>query len=1030
MRIGGDTMRNRFIVCLLSLAIIGSLSGCGGGAGSSSAPPQDNPGVPSILELWPSNTIALTNGSITFNAKVMDQNGVPVANAAVTFTNLSEPTGFFASALKTLGLTKPKVALSASVKQTNSRGIASITVKSFTPGFVTVQAEVNSGAFPRDKKTVLFSDVFPLPTPPTPSPVLFLHVSKDGTTFDSPSDFRLTRDDSQRIIRADVFDSFGSPAPDGTIVTFGSDDPTNVTFLNPGITATTHNGQAFTVVQVAQAAFLSIPSVLNITGTATVDSLTAFNVISLFLKPVVIDGAHSYLTASPSTVNVNGTSTVTAVVYTTSGGIAPDGTSVNFTTTCGSIDPFKQTTGGVATATFIAPSTPGVCTVTGKAGGVTIGTAAITVIGPLSVLPGARPVNGLTGDTATYTISGGVPPYFVVPSDTALPPSPDNVTTSGGTFSVTVPAGTGAKTVTYTVTDSSSAGTKVAATLTVIGPASLQISPPSVTISSSSSAQTLSFTINGGTVPYTTTSSDPNKAFNDDGAGGGTAGDGIRNGTEGGIWNSTTPSSTIVVTFPALVPSGTITLNVFDSLGRTTSATITIIAGGAGGGVLTVTPSSISLTGLHNPDSNAADDIPFLITGGTGPFTVFSDNTNVIASPGPLGAGVSTFTVDPEAVSVSTSVKLTVLDTSNGTTATSSVTVTPAIMRLNPASLSVTTGTTITFTIIGGAAPFNVFPGDPGLLTVGSPPANPLVVPVGTSTFVANAVAAGTATITVVDSNSQLLTATVTISAPSGGISVSPSAMTVTGVSDASDQVVFTITGGTGPFTVQSSNTAVIPNPAVAPGPPATFTADPNAVSAATVVTLTVQDSVGGTKTVSVTVNPSVSSLGINPSSIAVTSGTEITFSIIGGLAPFNVYSSDLGIVQIVGGNPLSTLGPTFTATTTSSGSATITVVDANAKTVTATVTVNGTDFFVVPNAVTIPVDGDANFQIFGGTLIPDVNPRFDFSSNNPGAITIDYDATIDPRVFSVHGNTAATVTITVRDANLRTTTVTVTITP
>lgn len=91
-----------------------------------------------------------------------------------------------------------------------------------------------------------------------------------------------------------------------------------------------------------------------------------------------------------------------------------------------------------------------------------------------------------------------------------------------------------------------------------------------------------------------------------------------------------------------------------------------------------VLPAEISLVGILNPESpeDASDDVKFYITGGIGPYTVYSDNTSKIPAPGKLGAGVSEFTVDPDSVSSSLVVKLTVVD-STGASAFASVTINP-----------------------------------------------------------------------------------------------------------------------------------------------------------------------------------------------------------------------------------------------------------------------------------------------------------------------------------------------------------------
>jgi hypothetical protein len=91
-----------------------------------------------------------------------------------------------------------------------------------------------------------------------------------------------------------------------------------------------------------------------------------------------------------------------------------------------------------------------------------------------------------------------------------------------------------------------------------------------------------------------------------------------------------------------------------------------------------VLPAEIAIVGISNPETPAdnSDDVTFHITGGSGPYTVYSDNTSVIPAPGKLSDGVSEFTIDPYSVFSSTKVKLSVLD-SSGASATASVTVNP-----------------------------------------------------------------------------------------------------------------------------------------------------------------------------------------------------------------------------------------------------------------------------------------------------------------------------------------------------------------
>ncbi len=499
----------------------------GGGAGSGFSSPGSNPGVVSVVQLTPSQNVAQTNSSITLRTKVLDGNGVPVPNVAVTFTDLSAPFGVLQSFLKVLGLGKHAVVLSATVVNTDAYGIASVNLFSSTEGFATILAQVNTGVGNvRDRKTVLFiaADSFNL------APTLTLDVDDGDGVYDQPADFLLfkTAGDDQRIIRATVTDRFGMLAFDAS-VTFGADMPyktsstattcsdgstsCNVIFPNGNIATTDANGQAFVLVEVLPGILSDIQTVLNITATATLtDNSTAFNLISLFLSPVSVSPSLSSVTANPTIVSVGKTSTVTATVMTDVGTPVPDGTSVNFTTApktasdptpCGSITPFAQTTGGVATATFTAPLVPGVCTVSAQVSGVLIGTVDITATTTLSVQPPTQTINGVTGGTATFTIFGGVAPYTITSDNVLFPPSSGSVATNGGSFTVAVPAGSEPVTVTYTVRDS--AGATATGTLIITGLSpTLTLTPTTFNIDTSGGAGTVTvnYFVSGGQAPY------------------------------------------------------------------------------------------------------------------------------------------------------------------------------------------------------------------------------------------------------------------------------------------------------------------------------------------------------------------------------------------------------------------------------------------------------------------------------------------------------------------------------------------------
>ena len=453
----------KIIILLICLALSFCTLSCGGGASSSSSPPGENPGTPSLVQLQPSHFIAQTNSVITLHGKVLDGNGKGVRNVPVRFTNLSS-TGI----------------LSETTAKTNDSGIATVTLKSTTVGFSTLQAEVNSGvAIVRDRKTVFFSSI----SIGQPSPTLNLTVSGSGNPFTL---FENTND-NEVIVTATVFNGFGLRVA-GIDVLFGSDS-SEATFPLGSIVSTDTNGQASVLVKVIPSELRILPTVLNITALA---ENGAFNMVSLTLEPVTIQTINVF--ANPTTIESGGTSTITAQVLTNTGSPAPDGTTVNFTvspSSSGGIDPFAQTTDGIAEAEFTAAEVTSDTTATVKASvGAIFKTVPITITAPpvepppapaLTVTPTTASVSCTAGGDRTFVVAGGVAPYKVTSSNpnvtlvgaSGTPPTV-TINASGGPFTATVAASScgsfpgATTTVPLVVTDSAS--TVASATLTVTNP--------------------------------------------------------------------------------------------------------------------------------------------------------------------------------------------------------------------------------------------------------------------------------------------------------------------------------------------------------------------------------------------------------------------------------------------------------------------------------------------------------------------------------------------------------------------------------
>jgi hypothetical protein len=599
----------KYLMLFLLVSIVFSMASCGGGgAGSSSSPPGGDPNVAFYVKLRPSHIVAQTNTFIYFHARVINREGNPIPNIPVYFTNIS-PIGTFD--------------VNPPVVNTDQYGYATVKLLSPTEGFATVQAEVNTGSGQvRERRTVFFSVSMNL------TPFMYLDVDGDDDgIYDEDSDYILFENstDNQVLIRATVFNRFGQRAF-GSVVTFGADWPykigssttcsdgssaCEVTFPNGNTATTNSSGEAFVLVRVDPITIKNVTTILNITASA---DNGAANMVTLELKPVTIDTVT--VSADPSVVEPEGTSTITAAVTLNTGGPAFDGTVVSFTTTCGSVTPFAQTTDGAAEATFTAPSTEDTCTITATAGGQS-DTVEVIVTTALTVQPGAQSIVGATGGTRVFTIFGGLEPYTVTSNnpaiayDSAAGDGVWEVAASGDTFTVTVPAGTPSGSVTLTVRDF--AGNTKDVTLTIAAAPAITIVPGSYPVTAGVGG-TFDFTITGGAPPYIVNSGNSAAVYE-------AVGD--------GVWNVAASGDTFTATVSTTACPGTTTLTVYDTAGGTKTATIVIV-----GSPINVIPTSATICEVAaNCPVPLTDSESFEISGGTSPYSVTSSNTLVITSP-------------------------------------------------------------------------------------------------------------------------------------------------------------------------------------------------------------------------------------------------------------------------------------------------------------------------------------------------------------------------------------------------------------
>ncbi len=731
-------MRNPIKIFVVLFVFSVLLYGCGGGgAGVADVPPGVNPGQVSLLKLMPDRNVAQTGSFAYFHARVLDGNGVPLSGKTVNFTNM------------TTGVT-----LTATTAITDRDGIAKVGARMTHSGYATVIAEAEGH---RDRRSLLFTNQNSIRGYSLNPIIVLLQADRNmNGIYDEADDFKVCQGPNMSVVRVKATTYVMGVRQGGMRLGITADYPTLITFPNTPMLDQTTNTYYLTTNPMGEATVdITVncqlqPNELlfNIFATTDIYYIEDFDLsfigtggMSLFLQPVTVTGI--LLTADPTTAMVGGTSQIRATVNTTIGP-APDNTAVQLYTTCGTISPTPALTlNGVAEAVYTAPSyipQGNKCTVIAKVANKEA-TVDINITGQLDVQPSTLTIDGNQGGTATFTVTGGIPGYRIYSNNAAFSPNPATLQRSGDSFTVNVPAGTPATTVTFTIIDSQ--GNLVTATLNITSTqtATLAVNPTAATIGAS---ETAVFTITGGMAPYTVTSSRPTIAFNS------TPGN--------GTWIVTQAGGTFTVTGGVVSAATAVVFTITDANGASiTQPTVTVNPGG--GATFAVSPNNVTLTGTAGTD----DRVTFTINGGVGPFSVLTSNAPVIPAPSVSGR---TFTINPNPVGANTAVTLTVVDLSNGNTVTATVTVTPQTTNfaINPSTITMTSGTFTNFYIIGGNGPFTVVSGNSAVVTVdGQGVVN---LGSGVRTFRVDAImASGTAvTITVIDTTGGArATSTVTV---------------------------------------------------------------------------------------------------------------------------------------------------------------------------------------------------------------------------------------------------------------------------
>jgi hypothetical protein len=372
---------------------------------------------------------------------------------------------------------------------------------------------------------------------------------------------------------------------------------------------------------------------------------------------------------------------------------------------------------------------------------------------------------------------------------------------------------------------------------------------------------------------------------------------------------------------PAYAPDvqTSVTLTIRDGAQAVTTALVSVAA--RLGAQLSVSPTLVA-TGINVP-------VTFTITGGSTPYTVSSSQPSIV--PNPIAVDASgRFTVTAISnPSVDTSVVMTVRDARNATV-TATLTVRSLALAVSPTTARTIFGVPVAYQISGGQAPYTVISSFPTIV------ANPIVDINGrfVITPLFNPPAPVDMVLTIRDSAGNQVTTALTITPIP--LSVTPTTVTVA----ANVPVTFTITGGTTPYTVVSSQPSLVPNPTSIDSQGRFTLIATSTPSATTAVLITIRDAAQNVVTVTMTVLASTPvPLSLLPTTATVYFNTPATLTVIGGTPPYQAFSTDSVVLpvarNVVGDQIL--LAPANVAADTA---VTITVTDSAGISVTALITV------------------------------------------------------------------------------------------
>jgi hypothetical protein len=416
------------------------------------------------------------------------------------------------------------------------------------------------------------------------------------------------------------------------------------------------------------------------------------------------------------------------------------------------------------------------------------------------------------------------------------------------------------------------------------------------------------FTVGGGTAPYTAVSDDTSTAV-------------------GGISGTT-------LTLGA-VKAGTAVVTLRDAKGATSAVSVTVKPARA---LASSIPPTLTLA-VGNAGAQA-----YSVTGGVPPYTVVSNNPNVLsASLNSAGNGIVLTGLATGAAIVS-------ITDDAGNSLSSNVTVTPTstvpLFTTAPSAVTIASKSTTTYSIGGGTAPYTATSSNESAATV---------VQSGNG-FAIHGVAPGAATIVIRDALGSTVSVAVLVS--NTQLTLNPAkANTFIGITNYAY-----IIGGVPPFTVLSGFPSVA---SASIGTLSTttgvFTPDSNgnvlnmvANQAVDPDQIVVTDSVGNSAGFALTATAGTLQESLTPSKLSVSACYlgDVTLLLYGSSGAIHVFSSDSTVftasVTSAGSNPVVVNAKKILAGATLTGDVTITAIDAAGASATSTIS-------VFPSAVACP---------------------------------------------------------------------------